>query len=196
MTDKTLYFLRHGEAESNANHFFAGQGDVALTALGIEQAKATAPLLAHIKFDKVFCSDLQRARHTAALALPHATCEYTALIREIDVGELAFQQIADCEAKYGEKYLTARKNGDYSAFGGESRAQLDGRAAAFLDLVAALEDTPIVGAVCHGGLMRAAARVVLGDPLPLAMPDNCGICRFDLKDGKWTLRRWNATVEV
>lgn len=196
MTDKTLYFLRHGEAVSNANHFFAGQGDVALTALGMEQAKATAPLLAHIGFDKVFCSDLQRAKNTAALALPRYTCEYTALIREIDAGELAFQPLAECEAKYGEKYLNARKSGDYSAFGGETRAQLDGRATAFLDLVEALENTPVVGAVCHGGLIRAAARVVLGDPLPLAMPDNCGICRFDYKDGKWTLRRWNATVEA
>ena len=196
MTDKILYFLRHGQAESNANHFFAGQSDVALTALGIEQAKATAPMLAHIKFDKVYCSDLQRAKHTAALALPQHACEYTKLIREIDVGKLAFQPLAECEAKYGEKYWNARKGTDYSAFGGESRAQLDGRAAAFLDLVAALEDTPIVGAVCHGGLMRAAARVVLGDPLPLSMPDNCGVCRFEYKDGTWSIRRWNAVVEL
>ena len=54
MTDKTLYFLRHGEAESNANHFFAGQADVALTPRGVAQAKAAAPLLAHIAFDKCF----------------------------------------------------------------------------------------------------------------------------------------------
>ena len=97
MTDKTLYFLRHGQAESNANHFFAGQSDVALTPLGIRQAEAAAPLLTHIKFDKIFCSDLQRATCTAALALPNETCEYTALIREIDVGSLAYKPVADCE---------------------------------------------------------------------------------------------------
>lgn len=196
MIDKTLYFLRHGQAESNANQFFAGQSDVALTEKGVAQAKATAPMLAHIKFDKVYCSDLQRAKHTAALALPQCECEYTKLIREIDVGRLSFKPLADCEKAFGALYTECRARGDYSPFGGENREQLDARAAAFLDRVAALEDTPVVGAVCHGGLMRAAARVVLGDSLPLAMPDNCGVCRFDYKDGKWSVRRWNAVIDL
>ena len=195
MTDKILYFVRHGEAESNANHFFAGQADVPLTALGIEQAKATAPLLAHIPFDKVFCSDLQRAKSTAALALPHCKCEYTAEIREISVGELAFQKIDLCAAKYGEVFLNARKNVDYSAFGGESYEELMARAQGFLDRVAALENASVVGAFCHGGLIRAAANCVLGR-CAIAMPDNCAIAKFACKDGKWTLCKWNVTVEI
>ena len=97
MADKTLYFLRHGEAESNAGGFYAGQSDVALTEKGIGQAKAAAPMLKNVKFDKIYCSDLQRAKRTAALALPDSECEYTALIREIDVGELSYQSIAECE---------------------------------------------------------------------------------------------------
>lgn len=195
MNDKILYFVRHGEAESNANHFFAGQADVPLTARGIEQAKATAPLLASIPFDKVFCSDLQRAKSTAALALPDHKCEYTAEIREISVGELAFQKIDLCEIRYGEKFLNARQNGDYSAFGGESYEALLARAQGFLDRVAALEDTPVVGAFCHGGLIRAAARCVLGN-CAIAMPDNCAIAKFAYKDGKWMLVKWNVTLEM
>ena len=196
MTDKILYFLRHGQAESNANHFFGGQGDVALTELGIEQAKATAPMLAHIKFDKVFCSDLQRARHTAALALPHIECEYIPLIREISVGTLTFRKVTECREEYGELFTVHHARTDFSPFGGETRDQLDARASEFLSKVAAMEDTPVVGAVCHGAFMRAAARVVMGDPLPLAMPDNCAVCVFEHKDGKWTLRRWNAVVAL
>jgi len=196
MTDKIVYFLRHGEAESNAGHFFAGQSDVALTTLGIEQAKATAPLLRHITFDKIFCSDLQRAKSTAALALPGYACEYTPNIREIHVGELAFQYIADCEVKYGERYLNARRAGDYSSFGGESHEQLRTRAQDFLDMLATMEDTPIVGAVCHGGFIRATAGCVLGSSSGLAMPDNCAIAKFTYKDGIWRLNKWNVTVEV
>ena len=196
MTDKILYFLRHGQAESNANHFFAGQGDAALTALGIEQAKATAPMLAHIKFDKVFCSDLQRARNTAALALPNVTCEYLPLIREISVGKLTFRKVDECREEYGALFTEYHARTDFSPFGGESREQLDARACEFLNMVADLEDTPVVGAVCHGGFMRAAARVVLGDPLPLAMPDNCAVCVFEYKNGYWSLRRWNAVLAV
>ena len=196
MTDKTLYFLRHGQAQSNANHFYAGQSDVALTPLGIEQAKAVAPMLAHVPFNKVFCSDLQRAKLTAALALPLEVCEYTALIREIDVGSLAYKPVAECEKDLGEAFLNSRKRGDYSLYGGESREQLTARAKAFLDQVAALENAPVVGAVCHGGLMRAAARAVLGDFDGLAMPDNCAVCVFVYKNGQWTLKRWNVTAEI
>lgn len=196
MADKTLYFLRHGEAESNAGGFYAGQSDVALTEKGIGQAKAAAPMLKNVKFDKIYCSDLQRAKRTAALALPDSECEYTALIREIDVGELSYQSIAECEKKYGQPYLDARAKRDYSLFGGESREQLEARASAFLHQIAALEDTPTVGAVCHGGFMHAAARVVLGDVNGLAMPDNCAVCVFVYKDGQWSLRRWNVTVEL
>ena len=196
MTDKVLYFLRHGQAESNANHFFAGQADVALTPLGIRQAEATAPLLAHLKFDRLFCSDLQRAKNTAALALPDQECEYTALIREISVGEIAYKTYTQCAEEYGERYWNARRMGEYSAFGGESRDQLKARAECFLQQIAALEDTPTVGAVCHGGFIRAAARVVLGDFNTLTMPDNCSVAKFSYRDGIWTLDKWNVTVEI
>lgn len=196
MTDKILYFLRHGQAESNANHFFAGQADVPLTPLGIRQAEAAAPMLAHIRFDKLFCSDLQRAKSTAALALPHYECEYISDIREISVGRLSYMHFTECLEKYGERYLNARRNGDYSAFGGESRAQLDARAERFLNAVAAMEDTPVVGAVCHGGFIRAAARLVLGDCKNLAMPDNCAVAKFVYEEGVWMLQKWNVTVEI
>lgn len=196
MTDKTLYFLRHGEAESNAGGFYAGQSDVALTEKGIGQAKAAAPMLKNVKFDKIYCSDLQRAKCTAALALPDSECEYTALIREINVGELSYQSIAECEKKYGQPYLDARAKRDYSLFGGESREQFEARASKFLNAVATLKNVSTVGAVCHGGFMHAAARVVLGDVNGLAMPDNCAVCMFVYKDGKWSLHRWNVTVEI
>ena len=153
-------------------------------------------MLKNVKFDKIYCSDLQRAKRTAALALPDSKCEYTALIREIDVGELAYQDIAECEQKYGQPYLDARAKRDYSLFGGESREAMEQRARNFLNAVAALEDASVIGAVCHGGFMHAAARVVLGDVNGLAMPDNCAVCVFDCKNGKWTLRCWNATVTL
>ena len=196
MTDKIVYFLRHGQAESNANHFFAGQGDVPLTEKGVAEAIATAPLLQHISFDKVYCSDLQRARHTAALALPHVTCTYTSRIREIDVGTLAFQYFTDCENRYGELFANSRANGDYSPFGGESREMLDTRIRAFLEELTQADEGAVIGVVCHGGVMQSVARYVLGSSRGLAMSDNCGISVFRIKDGEWKLHKWNVTVEL
>ncbi|MBQ9098521.1 MAG: histidine phosphatase family protein [Clostridia bacterium] len=194
--DKIVYFLRHGQAESNARHFFAGHSDVPLTELGIQQAKDTAPILAHIVFDKVYCSDLQRARNTAALALPHYTCEYTKEIREVDVGALAYQPTADCEKKYGDLYWQCRKKRDYSPFGGESREQFNGRVHGFLNRLAQNDQGPTVAVVCHGGAIQSAVQYVLGDCQNMAQPDNCSITKFSYTNGVWKLEAWNVTAKL
>lgn len=192
MTDKTVYFLRHGEVESNAQHYYAGQADIELTEKGVAQAKAVARLLCHIPFDKVFCSDLKRAKHTASLALPTAVCDYTSQIREMDVGELVFQKVDDCTKKYGELFVKSRAAYDYSPFGGESRAQFDKRIADFMHKLAALEDTPIVCAVCHAGVFRSVTRFLFGENFPALPVDNCSVTVLEYKDGKWELLRWNV----
>lgn len=193
MTDKIVYFLRHGETVTNAAHVFAGQNDVPLNENGIAQAKAVAPLLAHIPFEKVYASDLQRAKHTAALALPNKVCEYTAVIREIDVGSLVGKAVKDCIDAYGEPFLQCRKRFDYALFGGESREQLDARVADFMKL---LEQSAhgVIGVVCHGGVIRSVARYILGDFNGLGAAENCSICKVLYKDGKWSLSKWNVTA--
>ena len=86
--------------------------------------------------------------------------------------------------------------GVYSVFGGESQEQLKARAQAFLDQLAALEDTPVVSAVCHGGFIRATAACVLESAKGLVMPDNCSVAKFIYANGVWSLSKWNVTVEL
>ena len=194
--EKLLYFLRHGQAQSNANGFYAGQMDVPLTEKGMEQAKAVRPLLQNIFFDKLYCSDLQRAKTTASLALPQYTPIYTDRIREISVGELAGLFPAECEEKYGEAYKEAQRSVDYSPFGGENCEMLDKRVFAFLDEITSIPEDKIIGVVCHAGVMKSAARYVLRDLYPGLIVDNCAVCVFGLENGKWRLINWNVTVEL
>ena len=191
--DKIVYFLRHGETVTNAAHIFAGQSDAPLNDKGIDQAKAVAPLFRGVAFDKVYCSDLQRAKNTAAMAIPGVEPEYTAQIREIDVGRLVGRRVSDCVAEMGEAFVQSRARFDYSLYGGEGREQLDARIADFMRLLEK-DDHGTIGVVCHGGVILSVARYILGDLNGLAEPENCSICKATYKNGKWILNKWNVTA--
>ena len=195
MKDKIVYFVRHGETTTNAAHIYAGQSDTPLSENGIAQAKALAPFLQHVPFDKVYCSDLQRARNTAAMAIPNMERECLTQLREIDVGNLAGRSVADCIKEYGEPFVKNRARLDYAAYGGESCEELYTRIADFMHKLEE-DDHTVIGVVCHGGVIRNVARYILGDLVSLAAPENCSICKLTYKDGLWKLSKWNATVIV
>jgi broad specificity phosphatase PhoE len=66
MSVKITYFV-HGTTTDNQKHISSGWKDVDLSELGIQQSK-DLPSQNDIKFDAVFCSDLQRARISAELS--------------------------------------------------------------------------------------------------------------------------------
>lgn len=63
---KTVYFVRHGESQANADGLIAGsKNDSPLTQKGLEQASATAEVLRAIPIDLIISSPLLRAKDTA-----------------------------------------------------------------------------------------------------------------------------------
>ena len=64
-----LYISRHGQTEDNVNHVVQGQADSSLTEAGIQSLKARARMLRPIHFDAIYCSPLQRARHSLVILL-------------------------------------------------------------------------------------------------------------------------------
>ena len=81
-----VFVVRHGESETNRNACWTGWMDVALTQKGREDATLARRLLSGVKFDKIYASDLQRAKCTAEIAIPGCQYETSALLREINVG--------------------------------------------------------------------------------------------------------------
>lgn len=67
--DFTIYIVRHGQDEDNAEGLLNGRRDRALTDLGIKQATDLAHKMKNLnlKIDKVYSSPLQRASKTAAI---------------------------------------------------------------------------------------------------------------------------------
>ena len=76
LLERTFYFLRHGETDSNRLKTIAGSLDVELNETGREQARAAVELVRPLGVTHLASSNLRRARETAAiiaraLALPH-----------------------------------------------------------------------------------------------------------------------------
>ena len=65
-----LVLVRHGLSSFNLEQRIQGRDDLStLTAEGVEQARASGAALRDLVIDRVYCSPLQRAQHTAAVLL-------------------------------------------------------------------------------------------------------------------------------
>ncbi len=86
----TIYLIRHGRTNWNDKRLIQGHIDIELNAEGKATAKELAKELKKIKFDKVYSSDLLRAKQTAEIiALEHQLeVETTKALRERSFGSL------------------------------------------------------------------------------------------------------------
>jgi broad specificity phosphatase PhoE len=127
-----IILIRHGQTTSNAARLLVGQSDPALTDLGERQARALRPLLSHVV--EVWTSPLQRARTTAALALPDVVATVKETFIEVNYGSLDGQPLN----VVSEQEWRAFEHDHNTAFGeGESLASVDQRVHAELDALLA-----------------------------------------------------------
>jgi len=189
-----LYLIRHGQSEANIGHFFGGQTQVNLTEEGRQQAVYAGTLINHIKFDKIYSSDLFRAIDTQRLALPDTECEVLPLIREIDVGKLARHTVDECVKRYGEELNANRRIYNFKPYGGEDFEMLEKRIEKFLDLVSS-SDFKRVAAFCHGAFIAATIEHLAGCKVNNALFEakNCSINVLDYTNGIWKIDLYNYT---
>lgn len=64
-----IYFVRHGQTEWNRMGKMQGHTDIALNEQGKAQARMTKEKLEGIRFDRVYCSPLTRAKETAQIIM-------------------------------------------------------------------------------------------------------------------------------
>ncbi len=124
-----LVLLRHGQSQWNLENRFTGFSDIDLSDLGREEAKDAGERLkaAGIEFDKVFTSTLQRAYHTAEIALENAeqkdlmeTMVKHEDLRERDYGDLTSLNKDETRQKYGDEQVHIwRRSYDVRPPGGE-----------------------------------------------------------------------------
>jgi len=105
-----LYLVRHGESEANKQGIYSGFLDTKLTEKGENQAKACYELLKHVKFEKVICSDLQRAHKTACIVsgLNEEELIVKEGLREMNFGRwegLSHKEILENDKEYYENWM-------------------------------------------------------------------------------------------
>ena len=178
-----LYFIRHGESETNLAGHYTGWAQVNLTEKGVRDAEGVRPMLSGIKFDKIFSSDLIRAMKTAETAIPGCTYETTPLLREVNVGNLALKPFPPKD----DPRRALMVNG-FADFGGESYAELRERAIKFLEMAKAL-DCDNIAAFTHAGFLRQLLSIILSANVSKMnfVCSNCCIVILELRNGNWML---------
>lgn len=181
-----VFLIRHGESEANKNGVICGWLDVSLTDKGREDAKLAKTYLSNVKFDKVYSSDLKRAKETANIVLPDFEAETTPLIREIGVGDLQGLKVAD----YSEEIKKFIAEG-YKDYNGESREELLNRVVEFKKT---LEDKDYenVAVFAHAGVLRKFLESVVKTKIDASTMycKNCMIAVFEYKNSFWKLHTW------
>jgi len=154
-----LIFVRHGETTWNAEDRMQGQQDSPLSPLGWKQARLAARKAAQLKPDLIYTSDLSRARAVAELAakkmgIPFITAPE---LRERNFGE--WEGLTNDEVR--QRYPIGAKShkedpANFRPPGGESRADVCQRIAAFVDLLLQKHPGKKVLICTHGGPIKAA----------------------------------------
>ena len=65
-----VWMIRHGESETNKEGLWSGWLDAPLTEKGKGDAALAGEIVSRIKFDKIYSSDLLRAKSTAEIVIP------------------------------------------------------------------------------------------------------------------------------
>jgi probable phosphoglycerate mutase len=186
-----IILIRHGQTTSNAARLLVGQSDPALTELGERQARALRPYLVNVK--EVWTSPLQRARATAALAVPGVDAVVKESFIEVNYGSLDGQPLS----LVSEEQWRAFEHDHNTAFGdGESLASVDQRV--HLALGALLADqsslmhspTEHLAIVSHMSPIKSAVTWALGVSGSVAW-------RMNLSNGSMTTigsRMWTPSL--
>ena len=164
-----LYFVRHGKTQWNLEGRFQGaNGDSPLLETSIEELHLLGKNMAHIKFDKIFSSDLPRAMATAQIINSEnhfsQVIESHAELREWQLGSLEGQKVSTITAIYPHQMEAFRHNlakFNNSIFGAESVYNTTRRTIDFIKSQKgqSYENLLFVG---HGANLTASLRLLLG----------------------------------
>ncbi|WBU60607.1 histidine phosphatase family protein [Paracoccus albus] len=157
-----LWLMRHGQTEWNAAGRMQGHLDSPLTALGREQARRQAAIMAPIldaRADDIalISSPLGRAVETANIVFGNRPFQLQPDFREISVGAFEGRTHPDLEAEFPDLFSRSWLGWYDLAPDGEGLSRLRERVNAGLSAL-----TGPAAIVCHGITLRMIRLIVLG----------------------------------
>lgn len=191
-----ILLVRHGATEWSVTGQHTGRTDLPLTELGVRQAAAASRVIHHWLDGVepvVYTSPLQRAAHTAALALPDLPAEEVPALVEYDYGSYEGLTTSEILARDPEWDLFG-----VGCPGGESILQVTARCDSFAAKVERTAAGRAVVAFTHGHLSRILTARMLGLPASTAgglWNDTASVAAINLHRGKLVLVGWNVTAD-
>lgn len=192
--------IRHGETEWNRAKRIQGHTDIALSDLGLAQARLLGRALQDQAIDALYASDLQRARQTAQAVLDVAAhaqlpMRLDPLLRERGFGSfegLTWEEIAERWPDQSERWR--RRDAEFGADGGEKLGEFYQRSIAALTCIALRHPGETIAVLTHGGVLdclyRAAAGLDLQAPRSWVL-GNAAVNRVLFTPTGFSLIGWN-----
>ena len=160
MSDTHVLLVRHPETDANVSGRFVGRGDTPFTETGLLQLRRLPAKIAAFRPELIWSSPLERA-HALARRSSHlcqVPVSVDARLLELDFG--------DAEGLTYDEIVARGMSFDYRSLeepvapNGESRGQIERRAAALCDELTARGGRHAI--VTHGGVYRASLVHLLG----------------------------------
>ncbi len=197
-----LVVVRHGETDWNAAGKIQGVHDTALSPKGVAQIRALGAAIAERDFDGFYCSDLKRARETAAILNEQLQAEIQIdhRLRERDFGHFQGLSFEEIQERFPDQYQAYCGRDPYFAMtNGQSHFQQMTQVNAFLADMTKRYPRGRVLAVAHSGSIQCMVHAVLGIPLQEVLPlscENATMHAFEFEAGRWVLRHWDSGARI
>ena len=175
----SIYLLRHGQTDWNANGTVQGRYDVPLNDRGRLQAREAGTKLKDVPFIHCYCSPLSRAKETAEIALEGREVPISYDDRLVEMAYGIYENTNWREPAYQEY----RRRLAFRYPGGESYFDVAHRAFSFLESIMDEAGKGDILIVCHGGIGRAINAYFVDDNSNDSFIDtlcpNGGILKFE-----------------
>ena len=197
-----LILIRHGETEFNRQGRFQGWIDAPLNEHGRRQAERLAAQLAHERIDALHCSDLLRARQTAAPAAAALglVAQADARLREQGFGVLEGLTFAEARERQPEALDGwCRHQADAAPPGGESVRAFHDRVVSAVRDIAARQAGGRIAVVTHGGVLDMVWRAAHGLPLDgprVCLIPNTGLNRVAVDAERLEISGWGEDAHL
>lgn len=166
-----LWLVRHGQTDWNLEGRYQGQADTPLNPTGLEEAGRAAQQLTNRPFQKVYSSDLQRAKRTAEMIaqVKNMPVYVDQRLREINLGEWEGQVFDLIQKRYPDE-VEQRKRAPltFRAPGGESVEDIWGRVKQAVDEIADQNPGQEVVLVAHGLVLAVLRAYAMDHDISLA----------------------------
>ena len=195
----TIYLIRHGQTDWNVSGQFQGFSDIELNERGREEARWARKALSMTPLERIYCSDLSRAKETASIIgeSHDLEIEHTERFRECNFGAWEGLTFEEIQRGHPEEFKAwGQDNVTLKSHGGESTKELQERVIAALDEVAKGKEEA-VSIVCHAGVIKAILCHILGmdlrDRYNIEI-DNASITKLETKPGGYRVLYTNHSL--